>query len=97
MRELNLRRAKGEACDAYCGFGWNEPWRVPLVSVVHAYTLVSIEVLVYSLRQNRLVCGGQITPTEPMSVEGLVFTTARRVTKEFEQQKLLLAARSSFR
>ena len=65
----------------YYGYGWSEPWPVAVVGNVRTRTLVSIEVLVYSLRQNRLVWGGQTTTTDSTSVTSLVETTARRVAR----------------
>ncbi len=81
--------------NGYYAFGWNEPWRV--VAVDDVRTLVSVEVLVYSLRQNKLVWGGQTTTTDTGSVTRLVDTTARRVAKELERQGLLAAAQASLR
>jgi hypothetical protein len=75
--------------DGYYGFGWNDPWRITVVNDVQTRLLVSIEVLVYSLRQNRLVWGGQTTTTDSPSVARLVDTTAKRVAKELERQGLL--------
>ena len=46
-------------------------------------------VLVYSLRQNRLVWSGQTTTTDSSSVERLVDTTAKRVAKELQREGLL--------
>src|SRR5688572_15730809 len=45
--------------DGYYGFGWREPWRTIVVTDLHTRTVVTVEVLVYSLRQNRLVWVGQ--------------------------------------
>jgi hypothetical protein len=75
--------------DGYYGFGWNEPWRTIVVTDLHTRTVVTVEVLVYSLRQNRLVWGGQTHATDPMSVDRLVDTTAKRVVRELERQGLL--------
>jgi hypothetical protein len=75
--------------NGYYGYGWNDPWRVTVVNDVRTRTLVSIEVLVYSLRQNRLVWGGQTTTSDSTSVESLVDTTAKRVAKELQREGLL--------
>jgi hypothetical protein len=75
--------------DGYYGFGWGEPWRTVVVSDLRTRTIVSVEVLVYSLRQNRLVWGGQTHTTDPSSVDRLVDTTAKRVVRELERQGLL--------
>jgi hypothetical protein len=50
---------------------------------------VSIEVLVYSLRQNRLVWGGETHTTDTPNVDRLVDATAKRVVRELERQGLL--------
>jgi hypothetical protein len=77
--------------DGYYGYGWSEPWRIAVVADVRTRTVVSVEVLVYSLRQNRLVWGGQTRTTKPSSVDRLVETTAKRVAKELERNGLLPA------
>ncbi len=72
----------------YYGYGWGMPW---YGAEVHTNTVVSVETLVYSLRQNMLVWGGQSTTTNPSSVDRLVRDTAEKVTKELERQGLLAA------
>jgi hypothetical protein len=69
----------------YYGYGWGMPWYE-----VHTNTVVSVETLVYSLRQNMLVWGGQSTTTNPGSVDRLVHDTAQKVVKELERQELLV-------
>jgi len=73
----------------YYGFGWGMPWYNTQVAT---YTVVSVETLVYSLRQNMLVWGGQSTTTNPSNVERLVQDTASKVAKELERQGLLSTA-----
>ena len=73
----------------YYGYGWREPWSTVVVADVHTRTTVSVEVLVYSLRQNRLVWGGQTETTDNSNVEQLVDTTAKRVAEELQRQGLL--------
>ena len=73
----------------YYGFGWREPWQSVVVSDVRTRTTVSVEVLVYSLWQNRLVWGGQTRTTEPSRVERLVDTTAKKVATELQREGLL--------
>ena len=70
----------------YYGLGWGMPW---YGAEIHTYTVVSVETLVYSLRQNKLVWGGQSTTTNPSSVDRLVHDTASKVAKELERQGLL--------
>jgi hypothetical protein len=72
----------------YYGFGWGMPW---YSAEIRTYTVVSVETLVYSLRQNKLVWGGQSTTTNPSSVDRLVHDTASKVAKELERQGLLAA------
>lgn len=72
----------------YYRYGWGMPW---YGAEVHTNTVVSVETLVYSLRQNMLVWGGQSTTTNPSSVDRLVRDTAQKVTKELERQGLLAA------
>jgi len=75
--------------NGYYGFGWSEPWRTTVVADVHTRTTVSVEVLVYSLRQNRLVWGGQTQTADTSNVDRLVDTTAKRVADELQRQGLL--------
>jgi hypothetical protein len=63
----------------YYGHGWG----------IRTYTVVSVETLVYSLRQNKLVWGGQSTTTNPSNVDRLVHDTATKVARELERQGLL--------
>lgn len=70
----------------YYGYGWGMPW---YGGEIRTYTVVSVETLVYSLRQNKLVWGGQSTTTNPSSVDRLVHDTAVKVGKELERQGLL--------
>jgi hypothetical protein len=57
---------------------------------VRTKTIVSIETLVYSLRQNKLVWGGQSRATNPSNVDRLIYQTARKVAKELERQGLFV-------
>jgi hypothetical protein len=79
----------GRLWDGYYGFGWREPWRNIVITDVRTRTTVSVEVLVYSLRQNRLVWGGQTTTSDAAGVERLVQTTAKRVAEELQREGLL--------
>jgi hypothetical protein len=71
----------------YYGYGWGMPW----YGEIRTYTVVSVETLVYSLRQNKLVWGGQSTTRDPASVDRLVHETAGQVVKELERLGLLAA------
>jgi hypothetical protein len=70
----------------YYGYGWGMPW---YGAEIRTYSVVSVETLVYSLRQNKLVWGGQSTTRDPSSVDRLVHDTAGKVVKELERQGLL--------
>jgi hypothetical protein len=72
----------------YYGYGWGMPWYGYGVDI-HTNKVVSVETLVYSLRQNLLVWGGESTSTNPPSFDMLIHDTARKVTKELERQGLL--------
>jgi hypothetical protein len=74
----------------YYGYGWGMPWYA-YSTEIHTNTVVSVETLVYSLRQNLLVWGGQSTTTNPSSVDRLVHDTAQKVAKELGRQGLLSA------
>jgi hypothetical protein len=76
----------------YYGYGWADPWRVVVLGDVRSRTIVSVETLVYSLRQNKLVWGGQSRTTKPADVARLVRTTASQVSKELERLRLLPTA-----
>jgi hypothetical protein len=71
----------------YYGYGWGMPW----YGEIRTYSVVSVETLVYSLRQNKLVWGGQSTTRDPSSVDRLVHDTAGKVVKELERLGLLSA------
>lgn len=77
----------------YYGFGWRSPWIGPTAAAVEfrTDTVVSIETLVYSLRQNKLVWGGQSVTRNPSTVDELVKDTASKVAKELERRGLLTA------
>lgn len=75
----------------YYAFGWGTPWQLGIVAAadVRTNTIVSVETLVYSLRQNKLVWGGQSTTTNPANVDRLVRDTARKVARELERRELI--------
>jgi hypothetical protein len=80
--------AYGSYWGGYYGYGWGMPW---YGQEIRTYTIVSVETLVYSLRQNKLVWGGQSATRNPSSVDRLVHDTAGKVVKELERQGLLSA------
>jgi hypothetical protein len=72
----------------YYAYGWNHPWDGAAVST-RVDTVVSIETLVYSLPQNRLLWGGQSKTTNPNDVDELVAEVAHAAAKELENEGLI--------
>jgi len=52
-------------------------------------TIVSVETLVYSLRQNKLVWAGQSQTTNPGKVDGFVREIATAAAQEMRKQGLI--------
>jgi len=76
----------------YYGYGWGSPWGYgpPVAGAdIRTNTIVSIETLVYSLRQNKLVWAGQSKTTNPAGVDQLVKETSALVVQELQKQGLL--------
>ncbi len=76
---------------AYYGAGWGTPWGLATVSggEVRTNTIVSIETLVYSLKQNKLVWGGQSKLTNPSSIDKTIEKLASSAAKELQAQGLI--------
>jgi hypothetical protein len=72
----------------YYAYGWNHPWDGAAVST-RVDTVVSIETLVYSLPQNKLLWGGQSKTTNPNAVDELVAEVAQAAAKELENAGLI--------
>lgn len=76
----------------YFGYGWGTPWpwafgaRAPDVEVD---TVVSVETLVYSLKQNRLIWSGTSKTTNPPKVERFIHTLAQMAATQLEKEGLL--------
>lgn len=76
--------------DGYYAFGWADPWiGATRASRVETQTVVTVETLVYSLRQNKLVWGGQSRATNPSSVDRLVEQTATKAARELARRGLI--------
>jgi hypothetical protein len=52
-------------------------------------TIVQVETLVYSLRQNKLVWGGQSKLTNPSSIDKTIEKLATAAAKELQKQGLI--------
>jgi hypothetical protein len=69
----------------YYGYGWGSPWGPS----VYTDTTVSVETLVYSLKQNQLVWGGRSKTTNPENVNELVSEVASAAADELSKQGLI--------
>jgi hypothetical protein len=72
----------------YYGYGWGSPYAYGGTEI-RTDTIVSIETLVYSLRQNKLVWAGQSRTTNPTGVDQLVKETSAAVALELQKQGLI--------
>lgn len=76
--------------NGYYGYGWGSSYApVPAGTEIHANTIVSIETLVYSLRQNKLVWVGLSKTTNPTNVDELIKKLSAGVAAELKKQGLL--------
>lgn len=76
---------------AYYGAGWGTPWGVasPTGGDLHVDTVVSIEALVYSLKQNKLVWSGRSELTNPSSINRRIEKLSSAAAKELQAQGLM--------
>lgn len=74
---------------AYYGAGWGTPWGGPVFNEIHTNTIVQIETLVYSLRQNKLVWGGQSRLTNPASIDRTIERLAAAAAAELQKLGLI--------
>jgi len=76
---------------AYYGAGWGTPWGLATVSGgdIHTDTIVQVETLVYSLKQNKLVWGGQSKLTNPSSIDKTIEKLATAAAKELQKEGLI--------
>lgn len=70
----------------YYGYGWGGAW---LAHEVHINTIVSVETLVYSLKQNKLLWGGRSRTTNPSEVDAFVREIASAAVKEMKKAGVL--------
>jgi hypothetical protein len=71
----------------YYGYGWGTPWGGGVD--VRTNTIVTVETLVYSMKQNKLVWAGQSKTTNPTKVDSFVREIATAVAKEMKKQGLI--------
>lgn len=72
----------------YWGYGWGAPWGVA-GGEIRTDTIVYVETLVYSLKDNKLIWGGQSRTTNPTNLDGLVDEIATAAAREMKRQGLL--------
>jgi hypothetical protein len=75
----------GSYYGGYNTYGWGSAWP----GQVYTNTIVSVETLVYSLDQNKLVWGGQSETTNPENVDKLVKDVATAVGTELQDEGLI--------
>ena len=73
----------------YYGYGWGTAWGGTTVSGGGVTTIVSIETLVYSLEQNKLLWAGRSKTSDPASVDQLVREVADAVAAEMQREGLI--------
>ena len=73
----------------YYGYGWGAPWGGAVAGEIRTRTIVSIETLVYSMKQNKLVWAGQSETTSPSDVDSLVKEIIAAVASEMKKQRLI--------
>lgn len=71
----------------YYGYGWGASWN--MASEVRTDTIMHVETLVYSLKQNKLVWGGQSRVRNPSNIERVVRDTSRKAATELERLGLI--------
>jgi len=79
----------GPAYGGYWGGYYGYGWGMTTGGDIRTDTIVFVETLVYSLRENRLVWAGQSKTTNPSSVDDLIEDTADQVADELEREGLL--------
>ena len=70
----------------YYGYGWGGMYVPPQV---YTDTYVSVETLVYDLRQNKLVWAGQTKSLNPSDIESFIAELATAIGAELRAQKLV--------
>lgn len=70
----------------YYGYGWGSAWSG---AEIRTDTIIIVETLVYSLRDNKLLWSGQSKTTNPKNVDGLIADTAKQVVNELVRLGLM--------
>jgi len=70
----------------YWGYGWGAPWGG---GEIRTDTIVTVETLVYSLAQNKLIWAGQSQTTNPSKVDSFVREIVAATAKEMKKAGLI--------
>ena len=74
----------------YYGAGWGTPWGATWSGgEIQTNTIVRIETLVYSLKQNKLVWGGESRLVNPSSIDKTINRLATAAAMELHKQGLI--------
>ena len=73
----------------YYDAGWGTPWGVAETGEIRTNTIVQVETLVYSLRQDKLVRGRHSALTNPASIDRTIERLAASAVDELHKQGLL--------
>ena len=71
----------------YYGYGWGGAWGTG--TDIRTDTIVTVETLVYSLKQNKLLWAGQSKTTNPSNVDSFVKELAAGAVREMKKVGLL--------
>lgn len=71
----------------YYTYGWGSPWSDPSTQVYD--TVVWVETLIYSLKQNQLVWAGQSNTVNPSSLNSLISDLATATAEELHRLSLV--------
>jgi len=72
----------------YYGYGWGGAWGMGAADI-RTDTIVTVETLVYSLKQNKLLWAGQSKTTNPSKIDSFVRELAAGAAKEMKKVGLL--------
>jgi hypothetical protein len=72
----------------YYGAGWGAPWGVA-PGEIRTNTIIRVETLVYSLKQNKLVWGGESQLTNPSSIDRTIERLSAAAAAELQKQGLI--------
>jgi hypothetical protein len=74
----------------YYGYGSGMAWGGTTVTGGGTMTIISVETLVYSLEQNKLIWASRSKTTDPANLAALVTEIADAVASEMQSQKLIV-------